>query len=174
MTNQSKPNSWHDTGTHIIYKDGTIYGKHSRTLGKGREHNKGYLRYTMQGKDMLVHRLVAEAFIPNPENKPFINHIDGDKTNNVFTNLEWCTCAENNQHAYSSGLKQGARKGRRGFTNKHSKPVIGINEEGEIIEFDSITLALLKTGINNIGRAIAKSKTAGGYKWKYKEAQCLK
>lgn len=52
----------------------------------------------------LVHRLIALAFIPNPKNKPCINHIDGNKLNNSINNLEWCTYAENNQHAYDIGL----------------------------------------------------------------------
>ena len=53
-----------------------------------------------------VHRLVAEAFIPNPDNKPVIDHLDGDKTNNCVSNLEWVSMAENNQRAYDKGLKR--------------------------------------------------------------------
>lgn len=69
----------------------------------------GYLRLSTQveGKrySFKLHRLVAEAFIPNPNNKPCINHISGVKDDNRVENLEWCTYSENNQHAIDSGLK---------------------------------------------------------------------
>lgn len=68
----------------------------------------GYMNVSL-GKDgkqkqYKVHRLIAEAFIPNPQNKPQVNHIDGNKSNNVVWNLEWVTCKENVAHAYTVGL----------------------------------------------------------------------
>lgn len=71
----------------------------------GSEHQDGYLFVTINNKQYPKHRLVAELFIDNPDNKPFINHIDGNKQNNRAENLEWCTHAENIEHSYKNGLQ---------------------------------------------------------------------
>jgi len=69
-----------------------------------RPNHKGYETVQIGGKTKLIHRLVAEAFIPNPENLPEINHIDGNKRNNAVSNLEWVSHLENIRHAWDTGL----------------------------------------------------------------------
>lgn len=75
------------------------------TLGKRGYYEIG-LNKNSSRKTVKIHRLIALHFIPNPENKPHINHIDGNKLNNKINNLEWCTHAENMRHARVNGLNK--------------------------------------------------------------------
>lgn len=115
-------------------------------------------------KSVRIHRLVAKYFIPNPENKPEVNHIDGDKTNNQVTNLEWVSRSENCIHAYRV-LK---RKKFFGAENVTSKKVIRI-EDGKT--YNSLQEAAKDCGLSShshISNVLSgRRKTAGGYHWIY-------
>lgn len=102
---------------YYIYSDGRIFSKRTNQFLKTPLDRGGYVKVTLtyNGKRVYktVHRLVAETFIPNPENKPQINHINGIKTDNRAENLEWCTVEENEIHAMRNGLKAvGLRNGK--------------------------------------------------------------
>ena len=90
------------------------------------DNSNGYPRCDMnfdgKRKSYLVHRLVAKSFIPNPENKPDVNHKNGNKHDNSVENLEWCTKSENEKHAWKTGLKHDiATKGELHGMHKLSK-----------------------------------------------------
>ena len=98
------------------------------TVGAG-----GYFQKTLHNlkhrKTMSLHRLVALAFIPNPDGKETVNHIDGCKTNNDIENLEWATKSENTQHAFDIGLKQGSKGVANGRCKLTEKQVLEIREK---------------------------------------------
>ena len=102
-------------GGFIKLRDGSKIKRALRIL-KPSITNWGYQRVVLQDngyrKHVKVHRLVAEAFVVNYDNKEQVNHIDGNKLNNHYSNLEWCSNIENQQHAFKTGLKQFNEKGR--------------------------------------------------------------
>ena len=139
----------------------------SESILKGRNSTSGYLQVDLckQGvvSTKLIHRLVAQAFIPNPENKQEVNHIDEDKTNNLHSNLEWSTRKENNNH--------GTRNER--VSKIKSIPIIATNlKTGEFREFCSSKECARQLGLksSNISAVLkGKQKQTKGYIFKYKE-----
>jgi len=123
----------------------------------------GYLRLWLyennKKKYLYLHRIIATAFIDNSEEKPCVNHIDENKTNNDLSNLEWCTERENMIH--------GTRTKRA--AEKHFKKVIQLDlNENVLNEFESMKQAEQETGVfaRNISSCCSgKRKSAGGYKW---------
>ena len=126
----------------------------------------GYLRHCLykhnKRKNLLLHRIIATAFIDNPGKKPQVNHIDENKLNNDLSNLEWCTERENAIH--------GTRTKR--VAEKLSKKVIQLDLNDNVLnEFESMGQAERETGVprSNISHCCnGKRKSAGGYKWRRK------
>tara|TARA_B110000285_G_scaffold15074_1_gene14854 strand:- start:3642 stop:4706 length:1065 start_codon:yes stop_codon:yes gene_type:complete len=140
------------------------YGRvnnHKNRITEGSTHTSGYLWVSIAPKQYLLHRLVAKIFIPNPENKEQVNHIDGNKQNACVNNLEWCSNKENSQHAHDNGL------------HPHTKKIIQYDlNMNKINEFKSQTHASTEenvsySGINKCCRN--KQKTAGGFIFKFAE-----
>ena len=114
-------------------------------------------------KHFKLHRLVAQAFIPNPENKPQVNHKDENKLNNCVNNLEWSTAKENSNY--------GTRNERMGYSL--SKPILQYSKSGDFIrEWKSASEVEREFGINHSHIASCcrgKRKSSGNFIWRYKE-----
>ena len=155
----------------IAYFDNASIVHHGQNLYKNMKQvisKFGYPRIKLMnhGKPRieLVHRLVAKAFVDNNENKPCVNHIDGNKENNHFTNLEWCTHSENIRHSDRLGLRNMKNK-------KGSKKTGQFDKNGNLLnEFPSGHEASRQTGIaqSHIQACCkGREKTASGFVWKY-------
>lgn len=168
-------------------ENGEVYSKHitSRNLNgefkllkpwlAGMEHKKpgrGYLYVGLhingKCKKIAIHRLVALTFIPNPNNYKEVNHKDGNKSNNHFSNLEWCSRSGNAKHAFDTGLNN--------FKPDNGKrPVEQLDRDGNLIRgFESIRAASRAVSrhsdCSSIGAAcLGKRKTAYGFKWRFKQ-----
>ncbi len=127
-----------------------------KTFVCGSGYQEVILTVNGERKPKLIHRMVAEAFVPNPDGKEEVNHKDGNKFNNECTNLEWVTPSENIRHSYDALLNKG-----------RGKKVVCV-ETNEV--FDSIKEAAEK---NNLQKPLiwkccnGKQQTTGGYHWQY-------
>lgn len=128
-------------------------------ITSGISNKDGYLTGTINGRHPLLHRLVAQVFIPNPDNKPYVNHIDGNKSNPQIENLEWVTPKENSIHAYNNGL------------NKSRKEIIQYDlQMNKINIFNSASQAgkILKISNRNIGLCCNNQiRSCGGFIFKF-------
>ena len=145
-----------DTGE--IRKDTNNY-----ILSQSTQQDYKFVTLLIEGKQkrMRVHRLVAETYIDNPDNKPYVNHINGQRDDNNVENLEWVTPSENTQHAVVTGLMNSGRK----------KAVIQYNLDGiKMMTFESATEAARQTGSSQskiCSCCKRQRKTANDYQWRY-------
>jgi len=134
-------------GRFAVYEDGTI-NEIVEVPAKLHDSN-GYCRVYADGQGYLVHRLIAKAFIPNPDDKPQVNHKDGNKRNNSVANLEWATQSENTQHAYDNGLiPRGRPKGTcDGAAIKAMRKAKGMTQEilADVTGIHRVTIARYET-----------------------------
>lgn len=158
-------------GLYEVYEDGQIYSYHRCMYLTHTLNSRGYMRVTLSlngvPKKILVHRLLAKAFIQNPETKPYINHIDGNKLNNNLSNLEWCTAAENNKHAVDNNLYNKVRfpigvKFSVGIGNHHHKLI-----DSDVIEIRNGTLPIKELALKyNVSTQLISEILIGNI-WKH-------
>lgn len=162
---------------YLITLDGKVFSLYTMKFLKSKVTNAGYQQIQLfsgkgNHKDFSIHRLVAEAYIQNTENKPQVNHMDGNKLNNLACNLEWMTASENQQHCSDMGLRKvddamrargsyvgkmcGAENGKKARL-KTSKIILdestgiyytGINEAASVLGLKPTTLKAKLNGQN--------------------------
>ncbi len=163
-------------GLYEISSKGEIYSYYSDKILKLNEQNKGYLGIDLwknkQRYRKRVHRLVAEAFIPNPDKKPEVNHKDCNPKNNNIDNLEWVTTSENQLYSSKLGRKSYLQE-VNGENSKLHKIVeqIDLHNDNIINIYYGTNEAHRQTNISqgNIAACCrGERKQAGGFKWRYK------
>lgn len=153
-----------NTEGYFVSSLGRFRNKKGVIMRDYKPHHSGYIYIYLRVNidKYALHRLVAQTFIPNLENKPFVNHIDGNKLNNAVSNLEWVTCAENNLHNHKIGLI-------KCFKRKVGQYDLEMNE---INRFESIKETSYKTQISLScikDVLTGKQKSSKGFIFKYLE-----
>lgn len=128
---------------YLIYSDGRVWSIKKQIFRTPVLYNNGYYCLMLKSKGkrqtFLIHRLVALAFIPNPDNKTTVNHKDGNKLNNNVENLEWMSLRENIQHGYKTGLlkvpkiKHGEEHGASKFKQSEVDKIRELRKQGETL-----------------------------------------
>jgi hypothetical protein len=134
---------------------------------------KGY-SYVSIRKDNIanqckIHRLVCLAFLPNPENKRTVNHINGIRSDNRLCNLEWATDSENLKHSYDYLGRISPSVGKYGINNKTSKKIVQLNMDGSFIKCWDSRADALRSGFSRSITACCKGKelSSKGFRWMY-------
>lgn len=156
-------------GIYSVADNGEVFSHRSQKILKP-DNVRGYMQVTLykdgKSRRYKVHRLVAEAFIPNPRNLPLVNHKDEDKGNNAADNLEWCTAEYNNKFGTRTNRSKDTQI-QNAPTQKRTKCVVCI-ETGDL--YVSTKEAERITGIyhSHISRCCGGTeKKAGGFRWRY-------
>lgn len=149
---------------YLVSKDGRIYSKKIKKLLKTKPNSMGYFKRSLiddknHQQGVSIHRLVAECYVvnPDPEHYDIVNHIDGNPSNNHYTNLEWCTKEMNTSHAVDNGLITG-------------KTVLQYKDGGLVGEFKNLRQAAKAGGISRsmVSLLCLKGGVSKGYSYKYK------
>ena len=169
-------------GLYKVSNHGEVWSERRQKLLKKSKGTKGYYKVILtknkKPKNFDIHRLVAINFIDNPFKKICVNHLDENKTNNHYSNLEWCTHKENSNHGTAIERNKEIRKHSSKWKEYHkrrrmklSKPIVGVNiNDGEIIEF----LSANEAGRNGYQQSSIWSCLNGrqsvhkGHRWYYK------